>query len=318
VWSILAWNGTVIHATIDGFVLTGGHSGTRVIPDNVDGNAAANARAAGGLAAVAASDSAVTLRMSNTVVTRNRDDYGGAGLSLWALDNSSLDVTLDTVQVTHNKSASPGAGGGILVFDAPYSGESSAITFRLSNAVVAYNSCWGSGGGVLLSNYGSPGSRLDAAIVSSTITHNSARNAKCPPTGCLHLGGGGIYTIATAGPMHVTMTDTILRGNRLIGPGAGIDLFNNSTFGDNSTSPSMLTLDEDHDDIGDIVLQGGTFNDLGGNVSTDPMLDRAYELEAGSPLIDAGTCTGVPSTDFEGDPRPSGTGCDIGADEFQF
>ena len=304
--------------TIDGFVLTGGRSGTRVIPDNVDGNAAANARAAGGLAAVAASDSAVTLRMSNTVVTRNRDDYGGAGLSLWALDNSSLDVTLDTVQVTHNKSAITGTGGGVLVFAAPYSGEPSAITFRLSNSLVAQNATWGGGGGLLLSNFGSGGTTFDAAIVSSTITRNSTRNAAKCPNGCLHLGGGGIYAIATAGPIQLGMTDTILYGNRLFGLGSGVDFFENTIVGNNGPSPTMLTIDADHDDIGDIVLQGGTFNDLGGNVSTDPKLNRAYEFEAGSPLIDAGTCTGVPSTDFVGDPRPSGTGCDIGADEFQF
>jgi hypothetical protein len=37
---------------------------------------------------------------------------------------------------------------------------------------------------------------------------------------------------------------------------------------------------------------------------------------AGSPAIDTGTCTGAPSPDFEGDPRPTGSGCDMGADEF--
>jgi hypothetical protein len=36
---------------------------------------------------------------------------------------------------------------------------------------------------------------------------------------------------------------------------------------------------------------------------------------AGSPVIDAGTCAGAPATDIDGDPRPSGAGCDMGADE---
>ena len=39
-------------------------------------------------------------------------------------------------------------------------------------------------------------------------------------------------------------------------------------------------------------------------------------LSAGSPAIDSGTRTGAPVTDFEGDPRPTGGGCDMGADEF--
>jgi hypothetical protein len=46
------------------------------------------------------------------------------------------------------------------------------------------------------------------------------------------------------------------------------------------------------------------------------MLVHGFELASTSPLIDAGTCTGAPPTDLEGDPRPSGGGCDIGADEF--
>jgi len=46
------------------------------------------------------------------------------------------------------------------------------------------------------------------------------------------------------------------------------------------------------------------------------MLVHGFELASSSPLLDTGTCTGAPSTDLEGDPRPSGAGCDVGADEF--
>jgi hypothetical protein len=63
----------------------------------------------------------------------------------------------------------------------------------------------------------------------------------------------------------------------------------------------------------------GTFNDLGGNIDADPMLASVSKGDAhltpGSPCIDAGTCAGAPAADFEGDPRPSGATCDIGADE---
>lgn len=42
-----------------------------------------------------------------------------------------------------------------------------------------------------------------------------------------------------------------------------------------------------------------------------------YHLSASSPALDAGTSQDAPSDDFEHQPRPSGTGWDIGADERQ-
>jgi hypothetical protein len=41
-----------------------------------------------------------------------------------------------------------------------------------------------------------------------------------------------------------------------------------------------------------------------------------FRLRPGSPAVDAGTCTGAPADDLEGDLRPQGAGCDIGADEL--
>ena len=48
-------------------------------------------------------------------------------------------------------------------------------------------------------------------------------------------------------------------------------------------------------------------------------VDRAagnYHLAPTSAAIDRGTATGAPTTDYEGQPRPSGAGYDIGADEL--
>jgi hypothetical protein len=47
----------------------------------------------------------------------------------------------------------------------------------------------------------------------------------------------------------------------------------------------------------------------------DPKLSPSYHLTFGSDAIDAGVDAGV-TVDLDGDPRPSGAGFDIGADEL--
>ncbi len=47
-----------------------------------------------------------------------------------------------------------------------------------------------------------------------------------------------------------------------------------------------------------------------------PHLSADGHLSADSPAVDTGICTGAPGNDFDGDRRPQGTSCDIGADEF--
>jgi hypothetical protein len=58
-----------------------------------------------------------------------------------------------------------------------------------------------------------------------------------------------------------------------------------------------------------------------GNISQDPLFAAPsgsppnYHLMSASPAKNAGDNTGAPSVDFDGDPRPSGTTVDMGADE---
>ena len=41
-----------------------------------------------------------------------------------------------------------------------------------------------------------------------------------------------------------------------------------------------------------------------------------FHLKPGSPAIDRGSPIDAPNYDFEGDPRPAGSGYDIGMDEY--
>ncbi len=61
-----------------------------------------------------------------------------------------------------------------------------------------------------------------------------------------------------------------------------------------------------------------------GNMVKDPLFVSPawgktgdYHLSDGSPAIDAGTMVGAPAIDLEGNPRPKGSGCDMGAYEKQ-
>ena len=53
---------------------------------------------------------------------------------------------------------------------------------------------------------------------------------------------------------------------------------------------------------------------------TNPLFVNAaandFHLQSGSPAIDAGTSIGAPTTDFDGNTRPQGSGYDIGPYEY--
>jgi len=152
------------------------------------------------------------------------------------------------------------------------------------------------------------GADVSASVVNSSISKNTAAGFE---TGVTF--GGGIRMDASGGST-LTLVNTVLWGNHA-DYGADLEAID--------APAAALDVDFDHCILG--VLSNtyptygalATFNDLGGNLNgVDPGLSRDFHLKAGSVSIDAGTCTGAPTTDFEGDTRPSGAGCDIGADEY--
>jgi hypothetical protein len=284
--TVVAAAGETITLTLDGVTITKGTArtgsaqmGDPVFPLPQDGGGGVYAHAAGGSIALAIRDSAITANRSRIIA--------GGGVFLGASAGGSLDATFDRVRLTANTAEYAGA------IEAVSAGSpDSRVGLTVVNAIIADNHTEGAAALFVLQYVGQ--AVLD--LRSSTIVGNTAKTPKDEdPEGAIVLNGS-----------LANVSDTIVWGNTLspVVPGADMQV------------GQFATANVDHSDLGDVQEPfGGVFNDGGGNVSLDPLL-VAFKLPAGSPLIDAGTCVGAPPTDIEGDPRPTGAGCDIGADEF--
>jgi hypothetical protein len=311
--------GATIDLTLDGFVLTKGFAGSP-LPDIMvqgPGNLLVPITPGGAIAGLANGDSILSLTLRHVAMSRNKDTYAGGAMYLAAVDGSSLTASLDDVRVEHNTST--GEGSGIALVVPFYPGETPApasVSLTMVNSVLAHNVAKlankALNGALSLANVGPDGSTVSADIESSTITKNVFQTLPEPSN---RLGGAGIYISlhAPQTPLHLTLRNSIAWGNKLTAAGTGADVFE---FADPNFAQPGATLDLDHSDVGDIALYTATLNDLGGNVAVNPRLSSRYTLSSGSPVIDVGTCAAAPPVDFQGDPRPSGAGCDMGADEF--
>ena len=132
-----------------------------------------------------------------------------------------------------------------------------------------------------------------------------------PFGGAVYINGGNPDRDAIT---NCTFVDNVsdLGGAVMIGIGA--DRISNSVFRGNLPL-QIMRID------GGVVqysnVEGGYEGE--GNIDADPLFaapgNGDYHLTDGSPCVDTGTADGAPDTDFEGDPRPSGDGYDMGADE---
>ena len=98
-------------------------------------------------------------------------------------------------------------------------------------------------------------------------------------------------------------------------------VFRNNVSSQNTTAQIQILAGAQEDCVIDHNLYYGAGSPMGSDyVIGDPLFVNAAEgdfhLQGGSPAIDAGSPTGAPDTDFDGNPRPRGTGYDIGAPEY--
>lgn len=283
VFTVVAGNGETIAVTIDGVALRRGRAKTTL--DTFD-TFAISQDGGGGLAALAGTGGTVALDVRRSTIIDNRSARrAGGGVFLGASGgSSSLVASFDRSVIAVNKAEYAG-GAEILGCGGP----SCSVHVTMTNCVILGNRAEGSAAIHALS----AGVTLD--LVNTSVFGNRGQTDYADdPEGAIVVGSGAL----------THLTNTILWGNVLVPPAPGADL----TLG-------PATVDIAYSDVGSVDAGSGVVNDLGGNLSVDPAL-VGFDLAAGSPLIDVGTCTGAPVVDFNGDPRPSGSGCDIGADEF--
>jgi len=301
----------------------------------------------GALLAESFSDATLKLTLEEVTFSKNKTTDDGGALRLFSGDDSVLLVEIEECRFDGNKAGGEGAGieadagwassmkleiwqtvfsgnkakwgGGALDIEAY---EGGTVSFYCERCVMQRNSA-STGGGAIHGESMDSGT-LSADLVNSVFTGNKAKAA-----------GGAIWiessmsAVAYPGLRNLTVT-----GNSAKGAGGGVHLSGTTLGGMLFYGLNDILWANKARQGADVALSGtysGSLNycDVGNalgavvggnNLSVDPMLADAaagnVHLRAGSPMIDAGTCNSTPSTDFEGNPRPNGAGCDIGADEF--
>lgn len=253
-----------------------------------------------GLAALfeASGTGVLTAEVENSTVTRNRQRVPnglGSGFQFLATETASLTGEIRDCTLTKNRATPPEAAGngGALYVEAR---NDSTLDLGVRNTAILGNTARHIGGGIYVR--GASSNALALSLVNTTVSGNRAG-----------LGGGIGSPFIPVDNAAVDVLNTVLWGNRA---SMGSDLFVDATA-------VNTTVNADHSDIGEREMPVGSFNDLGGNIDANPLLvqpRRDAHLRPGSPAVDAGTCVGAPAEDFEGDSRPSGPACDIGADEL--
>jgi hypothetical protein len=229
--------------------------------------------------------------LSNLVIEANTAFYGGGVFNIM---NSS--PTLGNITIRENSAV---RGGGI------YNSEGSNPI--LTNVTFDANTASTRGGGVANS---------DSAPTLINVTFS----------GNLSSIGGGMHNVTASNPILINVT---FSGNSASMEGGGI--YNNE-----NSNPIIINSILFGNTGGEIFIENSapvvTYSIVNGgypgigNLDSDPLLGALQDnggftqtmaLSAGSLGIDAGDDANCPATDQRGVERPQGSGCDIGAYEYE-
>jgi hypothetical protein len=225
-------------------------------------------------------EAVATVSVTRTSFEKNVGQSGGA--VLFESHSPSSTLSVDSCRFLKNRARS----GGAVEIDSSAGG-------AFLNSVFVGNKAWQGGaihgGGI--------------AMLYSTVFKNKAIN----PGGTLGQGGGLFLQSPGA-----SIGASIVWGNVATSGGdAFVSLFGSGAVGIGDS------------DVGNIVTApGGTpWADMGGNVNVKPLVfgggPKAGHLRPGSPVVDRVDCSSSsPPPDIDGDPRPVGPRCDMGADEL--
>ena len=307
----------------------------------ISNTSAANA---GGVSNVVGTGLTATMLIENTRISGNSaaldnsvSTGAGGGVSNGVFIGTSSGTASMTIRdsVIRQNTATNGAG----ISRTP-AGAVGFVTTALTveNSVIADNTAagnaaqTGNGGGILA---------LDGSltVINSTISGNTA--AGTGGGAALSGVGGGIVVGSQALPGNTTLVANTIVNNTAVTGASGLANVNVGTGSVVTAKNNILA-----DNVGaNCVNNGGTITSLGYNLdsgptcaaffnqatdltSTDPMLGPltadgdtyVHPLMAGSPAIDAGSCTDANGDlilfDQRGVSRPQGATCDIGAYEF--
>jgi len=274
-------------------------------------------------------------------------DGGGTGrvLDLRRLSTGSS-IRLERLTVQNGRAAGDeDCGGGIWI---SADGENALVNLEMWNCIVRYNQADWSGGGIFAQSY-ETNSATELLIANSLIYENQANQFG---------GAIDIFASGENNRVRAVVVNSTITGNHVVAPegqGGGIrphayygdgsvislDLYNTIVHGNTlgadpqdlyvkETQPGSTEVNAYYCDIGSVFIDTSFGMPIYNPVcvlTTDPAFAHPgsddYHLTSGSPCVDAGTTTvpdppGLPTTDFEGDPRVLGAAPDIGADEYRY